>query len=330
MPVSPINDEQLSTLRPTLVVQNTTSSLQSGARTYEFQVSDRSDFTLGASLSASFLVVVSQTGIVEGTGGQTSFTVAADLQPTTRMYWRSRVIQGSSSSQWSAAAIFRTKIAGYSRPGELYDPLVSGESIGTLVGAHTWMGAKGLRLDTQNSYVRYQLAESLTSGEISVEVEGLRPNGPHHKLKVFSMSDRTGDTTGSTYEMSTMYRGIGGNPPNCISFKAVFGSSSRIAEPNKPTRDASVRLLDPARTYFWKATWSSDFRLMVADGGVSGSVIYDLAISPGGGSYRPSYGYLGTNQSVFGSDAGTFPGATYRHLWIGNRPRPATLGNALD
>src|SRR5687768_17715899 len=47
-----------------------------------------------------------------------------------------------------------------------------------------------------------------------------------------------------------IYRGIGGNPPNCISFKAVFGSQARIAEPNGSERDASVRMLDPSRTYF--------------------------------------------------------------------------------
>ena len=65
-PVSPVDGEQLSTLRPTLTVQNTTSSQQSGARTYEFQVSDRNDFTLGRSLTASFIVAVSQTGVAEG------------------------------------------------------------------------------------------------------------------------------------------------------------------------------------------------------------------------------------------------------------------------
>src|SRR5688500_15888188 len=85
-PVSPVNGEQLSTLRPTLTVQNATSS-QSGSRTYEFQVSDRTDFSLGASLTASFLVAVNQTGVPEG-DGRTSFTLSQDLQPTTRMYWR--------------------------------------------------------------------------------------------------------------------------------------------------------------------------------------------------------------------------------------------------
>src|SRR5262245_5603901 len=44
---SPINVAQLATLRPTLIVSNGSSN-QSGSRTYEFQISDRSDF---ASLS---------------------------------------------------------------------------------------------------------------------------------------------------------------------------------------------------------------------------------------------------------------------------------------
>ncbi len=331
VPVSPVNGEQLSTLRPTLVVQNTTASAQ-GSRTYEFQVSDRTDFTLGSSLTASFAVAINQTGVAEGGDGRTSFAVGADLQPTTRMYWRARVVQGASTSDWSQPANFRTKLMGYSRAGELYDPLIHSETIGTVQGPHTWIPGKGLRLDTENSFVRYLLPQAMSTGEFSVEVEGLHPNGPDHKLKIFSMSDTTGDTTDSRFQMSTMYRGVNGNPANCIAFKAVFGSQSRIVEPDRPQRDAGIRLLDPSRTYFWKATWGSGFRLLVADGGVNGSTIYDLDLPANGGTYNPSppYAYLGTNQSFYGSDAGTFPGATYRHLWIGNRPRPATLGSALD
>ena len=328
-PVSPVNGEQLSTLRPTLTVQNTTSSQQSGARTYEFQVSDRTDFSLGASLTASFLVAVNQSGVAEGPDGRTTFTVPSELQPTTRMYWRARAVQGTSTSSWSEPATFRTKLVGYSRPGELYDPLVHSESIGLVQGAHTWISGKGLRLDTENSYVRYQLGEALTNGEFSVEVEGLHPNGPDHKLKIFSMNDRDGDISFSDMGMSTMYRGVDGNPPNCIAFKAVFGSQNRIAEPVRSQREAGIRSLDPSRTYFWQATWGSDFRLVVLDGGVNGNPIYDLALSAGG-TLRGAYAWLGSTQSASGTDAGTFPGATYRHLWIGNRPRPSTLGNALD
>lgn len=326
-PVSPVNNEQLSTLRPTLTVQNATASA-SGTRTYEFQVSDRTDFSLGASLTASFLVFVNQTGVAEG-DGRTSFAVPQDLQPATRMYWRSRVVQGSSTSSWSEPATFRTKLVGYSRPGELYDPLIHGETIGTVVGAHTWVTGKGIRLETQTSFVRYQLAEAMTSGEFSVEVEGLHPDGPDHKLKIFSMNDRDADPSFSNMYMSTMYRGVGGGPPNCISFKAVFGSQARIAEPVRSERNASVRLLDPSRTYFWKATWGSDFRLLVLDGGVTGNSIYEMAQSVGG-TLRGTHAWLGSNQAIAGTDAGTFPGATYRNLFIGNKARPATLGNALE
>jgi hypothetical protein len=327
--ISPVNDEQLSTLRPTLTVQNATSSQQNGTRTYEFQVSDRTDFSLGASLTASFLVVVNQTGVAEGSDGRTTLTVPSELQPTTRMYWRARAVQGTSTSAWSDAAGFRTKIVGYSRPGELYDPLIHPESIGTIVGSHTFIPGKGLRLESENSYVQYLLPQVMTSGEISVEVEGLQPNGPDHKLKIFSMNDTAGDITNSNMQMSAMYRGINGNPPNCIAFKAVFGSLPPL-EPNFGQRTAAIRSLDPSRTYFWKAIWGSEFRLTVADGGVNGNEIYNLGFGAAGKTYRPAYAWLGSTQSVFGTDAGTFPGATYRHLWIGNRPRPATLGNALD
>ncbi len=306
-PVSPTNGEQLSTLRPALTVQNATAS-QSGSRTYEFQVSDRSDFSLGASLTASFLVAVNQAGVPEGGDGRTAFTVPAELQPATRMYWRARAVQGTSASSWSEAAMFRTKLVGYSRPGELYDPLIHSESIGSVVGAHTFIPGKGIRLETETSYVQYELASVTTSGEFSVEVEGLHPNGPDHKLKIFTMNDRPADPSFSSMYMATMYRGINGNPDNCIAFKAVFGSQSRILEPDGAKRRASIFFLDPSRTYFWKATWDSGFNLVVADGGVNGNVIYDYGQSAGG-SYQPRYAWLGSNQAVSGTDAGTFPEA---------------------
>ena len=109
----------------------------------------------------------------------------------------------------------------------------------------------------------------------------------------------------------------------------MFGSQSRIAEPDRGQRNAGIRSLDPSRTYFWKATCGSDFHLVVLDGGINGNSIYDLAISEGG-TLRGAYAWLGSSQAAFGTDAGTFPGAIYRNLWIGNKPKPSTLGNALD
>ena len=328
-PVSPVNGDQLATLRPTLTVQNGTSSNQSGARTYEFQVSDRTDFSLGASLTASFLVAVNQTGVPEG-DGRTSFTVPSDLQPTTRMYWRSRMVQGTTNSDWSSPAMFKTKLVGYNRPNELYDPLVHSETIGQIFGSVTFISGKGAVLNTQSSYIRYQLANTITSGEFSVLVEGLAPGAAGSKFKIFSMQSGTGNLIDNSYMSNVQYRGaVDGNPDNSISFKALYGSfaDNRKFEPSSSNR--LVRLLDPSKAYFWKFTWGSEVRLVVQEG-IGGATLYNYGVGTAG-TYAPSphYAYLGANTQ--GSvEEGSRPGAIIRQVWISDKPRPDTLGNALE
>ena len=92
--------------------------------------------------------------------------------------------------------MFRTKlVSGYCEAGgELYDPLVHGES--NRHGrrrAHVGRGERAFGWTRNVRTVRYQLAEAMTSGEVSVEVEGLHPNGPNHKLKIFSMNSSDSD-----------------------------------------------------------------------------------------------------------------------------------------
>lgn len=331
VPESPANELQLSTLRPTLTVTNGTST-QTGARTYEFQISDRPDFAALTAPAGTFLVVATKTGVPEGSDGKTSYTPDQDLQPTTRFYWRARLAQGTASSGWSATRSFNSKLVGYSRPGELYDPLIHSETIGTRIGSTTFIDGKGIRINDINSYVRYQLPQTIASGEFSVEVEGLRPNGPGGKLRVFSMMDGTGNLFNSKFLFNVQYRGIPGNPDHAFSFKAIFGDEDFKLEPDLARRIASVRLLDPARTYFWKATWGTGIHLLVQEDRMGGNTIYDYGITSPGGSYNPAphYAYLGANNGPFGEEDGSWPGVTYRNLWVGNRPRPASLGSALD
>jgi hypothetical protein len=328
--VSPVNDEQLSTLRPTFTVQNGTSD-QTGTRTYEFQISDRQDFSSTTVSSVrGFMAVVAQTGVTEGSGGRTSFTPTVDLQPTTRMYWRARLSQGGTVSAWSTAVSFRTKLVGFIRDGELYDPLIHEETVGERVGSTDFVPGVGLRINNQASYVKYALPRTIPSGEFSVDVRGLAPNGPDHKLKIFSMSDATADLYQSRYQVSTMYRGVDGNPPNCIAFKAVFGGGTPI-EPEFGERLAATHFLNPDTTYHWKATWGSDFRLSVRSGGINGQEIYNLGFGSNGRAYNPPqhFAFLGSTNGVSGLEPGSFPGAIYRNVWIGDRPRPESLGSAL-
>ena len=316
---SPSNDTQLDTLRPLLTARNGTSSAE-GPRTYEFQISDRSDFTSN---------VISKQGVPEGAGGVTTTTPDSDLQSATRMYWRVRMTQNSTTSAWSATAQFRTRLGGYNRVGELYDPLTNGETIGARSGSTTFMGTRGLRVDNATSWVRYQLASTLTSGEISVEVEGLQPNSPGQKSRIVSMMDGGPLLFDSKFLFNVQYRGLTGNPDNAISYKVLMGDSDLKYEPDFGQREAGIRSLNPGTTYLWTATWGSTFRLVIREGGANGTVIYDRSqATPGTYNPFPHTAYLGAND--WASESGSYAGAIYRNLWVGSGPRPASLGSALS
>jgi hypothetical protein len=324
---TPTDDQQLSSLRPELTVKNGTTSQATGTRTYEFQIADNSGFSP---------IAISGTGVAENSSGMTSFAVAEDLQPTTRMYWRVRMVQGTTNSDWSTVGKFKTRLVGFNRPGELYDPLVHGETVGTCVGSCTPVADKGLRLNDVRSYVVYTLPQTVPVGEISMEVEGLGPNGPGGKPKIFQMLDSANTIpSASKHMINAQYRGRPGNPDFSVAFKAVLGSSSSssIVEPDLAKRGQSVFMLDPSRTYFWQGIWDAkSFRLVIREGGSEGTVLYDYKMSgSGSGAFGPSphYVFLGSNYEQFTPLTGTFPGMIVRNVWVGSRSRPASLGTAL-
>jgi len=342
---APAADEQLATLRPTLSVKNGVGST-TAAKTYEFQMSTRSDFTTESGpASAYYPVVLTKTGVVEG-GTTTAFTPEEDLQPATRYYWRARWVQGTNQGEWSATNTLRTQIIGYNRPGELYDPLVNGQTVAELLAKRAvFIANKGLRISDSDSYARYRLLQVISNGEFSVDIEGLSgspvsENPDKGKLKIISMHDNTLDHYQSDYLMNVQYRGPNGNPDNAISFKVLLGQDDEgyKLEPDLGVRRDSVRILNSAYTYYWKATWGGGFNLQVFDGGAGGVNGSDSGIggrliySYGKSSpyvYSPSnqYAYLGVNNS--GSETGSWPMAIYRNVWIANKGRPVSLGTAM-
>lgn len=332
---APAMNDQLDTLRPTLTVRNATAD-QSGTRTYEFQISDSQGFTSAlTSEIAGFASTVSKTGVPEAPGGKTSWTPDVDLQPTTVFYWRARALQGSSTGPWSEIGKFRSRLVGFSRPGELYDPLIHGETVGQIVGNATWLPGQGLRMNDGVSYVKYLLPQTVTNGEFSMDVIGLRANGPGDKAKVFGMQEGQDDFITNRYRVDIQYRGVKGVPPNSITFRALYGSAEKLSvryEPDTATRFASVFLLDPSTVYHWKATWGSEFRVTVLNGGTGGSVLYNVGMPSPNGSYAPNphYAYLGAPAGRSGAEAATIPGTIYRNVWLGNHPRPDSLGSALQ
>ena len=331
---SPAANVQLDTLRPTLTVRNVTSS-QAGARTYEFQVSDTTTFTAALTSNITgFAATVGATGIAEGAGGTTSFTLTQDLQPTTIFYWRARAVQGATTGPWSEPVKFRSKLMGFMRAGELYDPLIHGETVGERIGSTTFIAGKGIQLNDGNSYVRYVLPQTISSGEFSADVEGLRANGPGDKAKVFGMQEGFTDYITNRYRIDIQYRGVTGVPPNSIQWRVIYGDADDLDvryEPDTAKRFASVFNLNPATTYHWKFTWGTRINLTMLQDGLGGTMLYDFGMNAPNGSYNPNphVAFIGTPVGRSGGEAATIPGSIYRNVWLASRPRPATLGSAL-
>lgn len=331
---SPAKDEQLETLRPVLTVRNATAT-QTGTRTYEFQVADNTGFTAATTSNIEgFAATTSKSGVAEGTGGKTSFTPDADLQPTTVFYWRARAVQGTATGPWSETGTFRSKLVGFLRAGELYDPLIHDETVGERVGSTTFIKGRGLQLNDGRSYVKYLLPQTITNGEFSMDVEGLRANGPGDKAKVFGMQEGQTDFITNRYRVDIQYRGTTGAPPNAIQWRVIYGDADDLDvryEPDTAKRFASVFNLNPSTTYHWKFTWGNAIRLVMREGGVSGNTLYDFGLPAPDGTYAPNphYAYLGAPVGRSGNESASIAGTIYRNVWLSNRPRPASLGSAL-
>jgi hypothetical protein len=168
-----------------------------------------------------------------------------------------------------------------------------------------------------------------------MEIEGLAANAPGDKAKVFGMSTNSGDFITDPYRVDIQYRGTTGVPPNSITFRALYGSATDLNvryEPDTATRFASVFNLSPTTKYYWKANWGSEFRVIVLEGGIGGRSLYNVGMASPNGTYNPNphYAYLGAPVGRSGNEAASIANTIYSNVWLGNRPRPTSLGSALD
>jgi len=322
---SPGDNEQLTTLRPTLVVRKASSD-QTGPRSYEFQVSDDPDFAPASASSVGryYRVVVTQSGVAEGPVDAT-FTVPNDLQPATRFYWRARARQGTTDGPFSATRSFRTRVTNFNLAGELYDPLVNGTTVGQLVGNVT-LSPRGATINTNDSHVRYNLARTITAGEFSFEAEGIQNNSPGDKTKMMAMYDGNGDITTSDWRVTVEKRDGG-----VIAWRFIAGEPEDEQIDTVGNERVSINF-NPGQTYFWRATWGGGFDLNIFEGGIGGNRIYAFG-KPLAATYEPNphVAYLGSPIGRAGPDDASVVGATWRNVYIadaGHR-RPISLGTAL-
>lgn len=285
----------------------------------------------GTTLSYQFEVLTEAGARVELSPAveSTSYTLTTLLEATRIYTWRARAALEGRVGPWSSSstARFTSSAGGYILNGEVRDLLTNGQTVGQRFGTTTFLGSQGLRLDNETSYVRYQIPGSVTAGEFSVEISGLRANNSGDKSKVFAMSTNNPDFLLDPFRIDVQYRGTAGSPPNAIQFRALYGSATDLFvryEPDTAARFASVFALDPNTVYFWKLTWGSEVRLVVRAGGVNGNIIYNRAVAAPNGTYNPNpwHAYLGAPIGQAFAESGTTPGAIYKNVWISSRPRP--------
>jgi hypothetical protein len=307
-PTSPINSVQV-TSSPTL-----TASASTGAGTaalqYRFELYNEAGTR------------VEQSGLVN----TPSYTVTSTLDFQKNYTWRVRAEYQEHAGPWSSTAKFISPNGGYIHTAEVFDPIYNGATVGERIGQTTFV-ANGIRLENGTSYVRYAIPGSLTAGEFSVEVSGLRPNNQGDKVKVMSMSSDGPDFITDPYRVDIQYRGSTGSPPNSITFRALYGSADDLArryEPDTNTRFASVFSLDPNTVYYWRFQWGTETRVTVRTGGINGPILYNVGMASTVGSYNPSpwYAYLGAPTGRSGTEAASPPGAIYKNVWISSRARP--------
>jgi hypothetical protein len=273
----------------------------------------------------------SETKVVDsGLQGGPTYQITTTLAYKRRHTWRVRAERDGRVTAWSPSAAFISAdqpVVGYIRGDEVFDPLHNGRTVGERIGISTFVANEGLRLETNLAHVRYVIPQTITAGEFSVEVMGLRPNAVGDRSKVFAMSTNSPDFITDPYRVDVQYRGRSGSPPNAITWRAIYGNAEDpevIYEPDMATRNASVFSLNPDTVYYWKATWGAEFRVTLTEGGMDGRVIYDVGLVTPKGTYnpRPHYAYIGAPVGRSGAESATIPRTIYRNVWISSRPRP--------
>jgi hypothetical protein len=323
----PADNDQLQTLRPTLRVLNATAD-QSGTRTYEFQISDDPDFApaSASSMGRYYKVVLTQASVAEGGDGKTLFDVPADLQPTTRFFWRARAHQGTTDGPFSATASFRTRIQGYNRVGELFDPLTNASTVGAVINSVTLTPGRGATINSNESHVRYNLIATINAGEFSFEADGITNDGPGDKTKMMSMFNGDGDITDSNWRMTVEKRDGG-----VIAWRFIAGQPGGKQIDTEGSSERIPVNFNPGAVYFWKASWGGGFDLNIFEGGITGNRIYSFGKGLGA-TYNPQphVAYLGSVVGRAGPDSASVVGATYRNVFIGDtaHKRPISLGTA--
>ncbi len=308
-PQSPANGQQPSSLDVVLTLANAAAKYADGiAPTYRIQV-----------FNSAGTLAYEVANIASGGAGVTAHTITASLEGEQPYSWRARAEHAGAVGPWSAAANFVAPAStGYIRGNELYDPLMNGKTVGSMVGPLTFIPGVGLKLESQESYVAYQLPQTLTEGEFSLLVTGMPANTKGTKTKLFAMGQGFDDIVTNDRRMTVEKRG---DPAGIVAWRFITHDDQVDTE---GAEREFVNFIE-SNTYFFQASWRSNrFTLVIKEGGVDGRTIYNKGKSFQGRAYDPDPHviYLGAPAGRSGVDGASVDRAIIRQVWVSGRARP--------
>ncbi len=168
VPSSPLNLQQMDSLRPTLTVTNAVATGNVGTVTYRFELSEENTFPAGSK-------TLVQDGIAQGTT-TTSWTPGTDLIPNFPYFWRARATNGTITTEYSSQATFKTLNVGFRNGAFINDPLTNGQTVGVQVGGSLVVG-KGWIANALHDAIIYDIPTS-PSARFEFDVLGVDPDEP--------------------------------------------------------------------------------------------------------------------------------------------------------
>lgn len=274
---------------------------------------------------------VAAAGTAPAAGGtSTSIPVSASLAFDTNHTWRVRAEFSGEFGPWSADASFRSSAGGYIQASEIFDPLTTGKTVGGVEGPVTFVPGVGARLESNLSYIAYELPVTLQEGEYSFMATNVDEGNSGDKSKVMSMGEGFGDVTDNDYRMTLEVRGRDyQGVPGTISYRIITGDA----------REEMHRITDADRVeinwnrsdwYFFRMQWANGTaRYEIRHQSATGPIIAAQTKATSGHPYRPvpHVIYIGAPNTRAGALNATHAGMTVKDVWVSARPRPAFPGN---
>ncbi len=293
----------------TLVVSNATAKFSgSVALTYRFQV-----------FNAAGSKVYEQAS-VPGGSGTTSHTLTTQLDGDQTYSWQARAEYNGAVGPWSTQETFVAPVNdGYIKGNELYDPLVNGKTVGELHGPVEFIPGTGAKLLTWDSYISYELQQTLLEGGYSLLVTNMPANTKGGKQKVMGMAQGYDDFITNDRRVDIGKRG---DPPGMIDWRF-------LTHDDRIETNGNERVTYPFQgnlVYYYHITWiGNHFQVTIDEGGVGGRNVYDYGKDWKGRPYDPNPHviYVGAPVGRSGTDAATVENTVYRQIWVSSRPRPA-------